>query len=578
MRILFLTSAHNCLSQRALVELKDLGHEISVELAVSQDAMTQAAEHRRPDLIVAPMLKKIIPEQVWRKHPCIIVHPGIKGDRGLSSLDWAIQLGVSEWGVTLIEANAEVDAGDIWASNNFAMPESPRSKTSMYRREVTEAAVQGLLETVERYELGSFAPEPLDYSNPSVRGSFRPPMRQCDRAIDWSCEPTSQIARKLRAADTWPGVLDSIAGEDLFLFGGQEDDYLRGHPGEIIARRDGAICRATTDGAVWITHVKRRDTEHAAFFKLPAMDVLKKRLQHVPEMPLAIDESLDRRTHREIWYEESAQVGFLHFAFYNGAMSTEQCNRLRDAFRFARSRKTRVIVMMAGPDFWSNGIDLYRIEAATNAAHESWRNICAIDDLVLDVLTTESHVVVSALQGDAGAGGLMFALAADKVVARTGIVLNPHYKMMGGLFGSEYWTYTLPKRVGKEKARQITDACLPIGTREAMELGMIDDRFGDDVPSFATQVRRFAAELAARPDFGQLLSAKVETRRRDEAKRPLEEYRWEELARMQVSFYGEDRSFHDARRRFVCKLPAGAPPPAKQHAPRDSRSRPHPAT
>jgi putative two-component system hydrogenase maturation factor HypX/HoxX len=29
---------------------------------------------------------------------------------------------------------------------------------------------------------------------------------------------------------------------------------------------------------------------------------------------------------------------------------------------------------------------------------------------------------------------------------RAGAVLNPHYRLMG-LHGSEYWTYTLPRRV-----------------------------------------------------------------------------------------------------------------------------------
>jgi hypothetical protein len=29
-------------------------------------------------------------------------------------------------------------------------------------------------------------------------------------------------------------------------------------PGEIIAQRHGTICRATADGAVWITHLKQR--------------------------------------------------------------------------------------------------------------------------------------------------------------------------------------------------------------------------------------------------------------------------------------------------------------------------------
>ena len=65
-----------------------------------------------------------------------------------------------------------------------------------------------------------------------------------------------------------------------------------------------------------------------------------------------------------------------------------------------------------------------------------------------DIIETPSHLVIAALRGNAGAGGAMMALASDRVFAREGVVLNPHYRGMGGLFGSEYWTYTLPRRVG----------------------------------------------------------------------------------------------------------------------------------
>ena len=88
---------------------------------------------------------------------------------------------------------------------------------------------------------------------------------------------------------------------------------------------------------------------------------------------------------------------------------------------------------MGGTDFWSNGIHLNMIEAAADPAHESWRNIQAMNDLVRELITTDSHLVISALQGNATAGGVMLALAADFPYTRKGIVLNPHYKGMGKL-------------------------------------------------------------------------------------------------------------------------------------------------
>ena len=38
-------------------------------------------------------------------------------------------------------------------------------------------------------------------------------------------------------------------------------------------------------------------------------------------------------------------------------------------------------------------------------------------------------------------------------MAREDVVLNPYYRHMGGLYGSEYWTYLLPRRVGARHGR-----------------------------------------------------------------------------------------------------------------------------
>src|SRR6478672_7538969 len=115
MRILFITTAHNSLSQRLAVELSRRGHAITLSVGTSPDGMLRDVQRSQPDLIIAPMLKSAIPEQIYRRQLCLIVHPGIVGDRGPSSLDWAITLDEARWGVTVLQAEAEMDAGPIWA-------------------------------------------------------------------------------------------------------------------------------------------------------------------------------------------------------------------------------------------------------------------------------------------------------------------------------------------------------------------------------------------------------------------------------------------------------------------------------
>ncbi|HUA72744.1 MAG TPA: hydrogenase maturation protein [Solirubrobacteraceae bacterium] len=560
LRILFVTSAHNSLSQRAYIALTEMGHEVTVQVVDSTELIESAAEVHKPDLVVCPMLKQFIPESVWSKYTCLVVHPGPRGDRGPSSLDWAIELGMEEWGVTMLEAVEEADAGDIWETRKFRM--RPVGKSSIYRHEVRRAAVEMLVFAVRNFARGDFKPLPLDYDDPSVTGRLRPLIKQADREIDWRCESTGGVVRKIRAAEGHPGVLDTIAGTEFSLFNVYPERGLRGRPGEIIATRNGAICRATVDGAVWITHLKANDSGRKAPYKLPATRALEIAgiVPDAPEIPVALHAPIPPgHTYREISYEEKAGVGYLNFDFYNGAMSTEQCRRLREAYQYARSRRTtKVIVLAGGSDFFSNGIHLNVIEAAPNQGEESWFNLHAIDDVVREIVETDSHITISALSGDAAAGGVPFAVAADHVVAREDVVLNPYYQHMGGLNGSEYWTYLLPRRVGVETAAELTSAPFtPIGTRHAVDIGLLDAAFGDSITSFRAQVQGLAERLARHPDVGHWLEQKRRNRARDEQIKPLSTYRTEELAKSHECFFGEDRSYHVARSLFVHKT--GAP-------------------
>jgi len=121
MRILFLSHAFNSLTQRLFVELQALGHEVSVEFDINDTVAIEAVELYQPDLIIAAFLKRAIPESIWSQYECLIVHPGICGDRGPSALDWAILNKEARWGVTVLQVNAEMDAGKIRAFSEFDM-------------------------------------------------------------------------------------------------------------------------------------------------------------------------------------------------------------------------------------------------------------------------------------------------------------------------------------------------------------------------------------------------------------------------------------------------------------------------
>jgi putative two-component system hydrogenase maturation factor HypX/HoxX len=336
-----------------------------------------------------------------------------------------------------------------------------------------------------------------------------------------------------------------VDGERYYLFGPHEDDSLHGPAGALLGWRHGAMCRATGDGAIWIERLKRVEP---ASLKLPAEKVLGWRHEDLPVLDVPQDEDGAGRTWRDIRYREKGDVGYLHFDFYNGAMSTTQCRRLRQAYQSARRRPTKAIVLMGGDDLWSNGIDLAAIEAAHDPAQESWRNLNAIDDLVRDIVTTDSHLTCAALSGNAGAGGVILALAADLVCARDGVVLNPHYQTMH-LFGSEYWTYLFPRRVGTTQARDLTEACRPISTRAGERMGLIDHILTGPLDAFHDSVWAQVERLTTASDYDRRLHHKRALRQRDEDRKPLQAYRDEELARMRHDF--AQPAYHQSRRRFL---------------------------
>ncbi|GAB4199237.1 MAG: hydrogenase maturation protein [Wenzhouxiangellaceae bacterium] len=549
MRILLISSAYNSLTQRAHVELEDAGHTVSVELALSDAHMRSAVTLFQPDLIIAPMLTRAIPRDIWQHQVCLIVHPGIIGDRGPSALDWAIMERPDEWGVTVLQAAEEMDAGDIWASRRFPMRDG--SKSSLYRREVSEAAMQCIHEAVAKFSEGGFQPRKLDYNDPDVHGQLRPLATQRDRVLDWR-DDTDTILRRMWSGDGSPGVLDIFGDDAVYLFGARRDPHLQGEPGELLGQRDGALCIATGDGAIWVSHARRR-YPNGRGIKLPAATVLERHASRIPHLPPLDNHQGSGDGWREIYYKERDQVGYLYFDFYNGAMSTEQCHRLRRAFTDARSRPTKVIVLCGGGDFWSNGIHLNEIEAARLPGEEAWANIQAINDLVLEIMTTTTHLIISRMATNAGAGGVTLALAADQVFGRQGVVLNPHYCSMGGLYGSEYWTYLWPRRVGSDIAQSLWSNCLPLSTARAATMGLIDHCGANDHQQFKQEVHDRARDLANDPALPKLLKEKQHGLLRDHEQKPLSSYRREELQRMWQNFFGTDRSFHQARHQFVYK-------------------------
>lgn len=563
MKILFICTAHNSLSQRLYLSLSQL-HAVTVEYAISDDAMREAVKLAKPDLVICPFLTSRVPTDIYEEYMTLIVHPGPPGDAGPSSLDWvlmgddgnepdATQLlqkhtlsenGRPYWGVTVLQAEDEFDAGPVWAYEQFPIniDEPGLTKSGLYRGAVTRAAVSACLAAVDRINAAAYTSAPLTppltpgssgcpspvyravhpglNANPQFKElsvglqkpflggptHHRPLLKAGQRDFNINTNNAKEISRRVRCSDSQPGCLTSVLGQSMYIYGGaiEDDAWISAStaaPGSVVAVRDEAVCIKTTDKrGIWITHVRRvkKKADPKLWPKVPAVSGLRE-LGLISEAavtklsrpyPTQKWAKSSHSTYQDVWVEfvviedntsASSLVAYVYSDFYNGAMSTTQCDKLIEALDFVLSTHTArrplaAVVMMGGSGYFSNGIHLNVIEAAADPALESWNNINRINDVVYYLLhefPSRNILTFAGIRGNAAAGGVAMATACDCVVAGADVVLNPAYRALG-LYGSEYHSISYNARCGAEGGRRLLRDMTPISAYDARSMGVVD--------------------------------------------------------------------------------------------------------
>ncbi|KAM0714154.1 hypothetical protein Q7P37_010303 [Cladosporium fusiforme] len=559
-KILFLCTAHNSLSQSLYLRLS-VHYSIDIEYALSDEVMTEAMLLSDPDIIICPFLTRKVPANIFNKVLTLIVHPGPPGDAGPSSLDWMLigddgsianseqtlrhlesqtpRPGRTHWGVSIIQAIDKLDAGPIWAFETFRVDidEPGLTKSTLYRGDITRAAITATLAALERISIEratfvnmsdemkifakikpqpAFAVRSCSGGRPFLGGRVhhRPLLKAASREFDVTRHTSLQISRRIRASDSQPGVLSTVFGptSDALNVPGE-----RGVKTLVLAIRDDAICIAAADNiGVWITHVRRPKTaeDKALWPKLPAVPVLVQlgiidltTMADVLEATPFAAKISENRPAREVWIDfvidqDRHRNAYLHFEFYNGAMSTVRCTRLKSAMEHIMLEHAKApisAVVLMGGAFFGNGIALNVIEAADDPVKASCENIEAINDVVKFLLwdfPQQKIMTFSALRGNAAAGGVAMAAACDYAIAKAEVVLNPSYRAMG-LHGSEYHTITYYDRCGREVAEHDLQEAVPMSPVTARRLGLIDAAFpgyrkdfDDHVAGYVTQIIR----------------------------------------------------------------------------------------
>jgi putative two-component system hydrogenase maturation factor HypX/HoxX len=536
MKITLLITTFNSISQSYYTILRDKSFKVDVAYAISDTQMISEIGQFKPNIVICPYLKKFVPKEIFNTYPTYILHPGIIGDKGAYSIDNALKTGQKTWGVVILKANENFDGGDIYANVEFNLRDT--TKASIYRNETKNASIKALEILLLNLKNKSFVP------TKQLNTSMHLQLNQEHRKIDWQKETTKEIVKKINYSDSFPGVLDEILKTKYYLYGAWIEKRLKGNIKEIIAKRDGAICIGTIDGAIWISHLKAIDS-----FKLPATYALKDKLKGIKEsrLPLIFDKSY--KTFYEISCDIKDDIGYLYFNFHNGAFMTSQCMRLKYAFLYLKE-KVKIIVLMGADDFFSNGINLNILEDSKKNGEDGWSNINAMNDLVKSIVFASDIMTIASVKKNTGAGGVFLALACDRVIASTNTIFNPHYKTIG-LSGSEYHTYSLTKRVGQENANKLLGECVPISSQKAKSINMIDEIF--DINSYDDDLQKYCTDLVKDEniydDFIEKKEAYLEQNQEF-----ITSCKDNEIKTMYDEFWSKDSIFHQLRYNFVYRI------------------------
>jgi methionyl-tRNA formyltransferase len=184
-----------------------------------------------PEVVVVAAYGKILPRALLDLPPrgCVNVHASLLPRyRGAAPIQWAILHGERETGITIMQINERMDAGDILLQRATAIGEHETYGELQDRLALLGAPL--LLEALEALERGTLRGVPQD----EAQATLAPRLDKAAGAIDWS-QPAVAIERRVRAFNPWPSAYTRLGGQQLKIHRASVMPDGRGEPGSVIA-------------------------------------------------------------------------------------------------------------------------------------------------------------------------------------------------------------------------------------------------------------------------------------------------------------------------------------------------------
>jgi methionyl-tRNA formyltransferase len=216
-------------------------------------AVVERLRALRPEAIVVAAYGKILPKGLLEVPPlgAINVHASLLPRfRGAAPIQRALLAGDSETGITIMQMNERMDAGDILLQEPTPIRDDDTAQTLGER--LAEIGARLIVEALDRLARGEIVPRRQN----EQEATLAPMIRKDEGAIDWR-RGAAEIERAVRAFSPWPGTYTALAGRRMKIHRAAPLAESAGAaPGTVVRAADDRLEVATGDGRLAVLELQ----------------------------------------------------------------------------------------------------------------------------------------------------------------------------------------------------------------------------------------------------------------------------------------------------------------------------------
>ncbi len=211
-----------------------------------------AIREARAQVMVVAAYGLILPQAVLDMPTlgCVNIHASLLPRwRGAAPIHRAIEAGDPETGITLMQMDKGLDTGAMLRRAPLAI--GPEDTTGSLHDRLADLGAREIVALLPDLAAGRVTATPQD----GALATYAAKIGKDDARLDWH-RPATELERKLRAFDPFPGAFCLLDGEPLKLWKAMPAAG-QGQPGEILAVHRDAFMVACGEGALLVSEVQK---------------------------------------------------------------------------------------------------------------------------------------------------------------------------------------------------------------------------------------------------------------------------------------------------------------------------------